>query len=56
MVLNHKMIWEPLNCGLILDKVYARLNENRHKISFKNSFMRKYKHFRPEVQATLSEI
>ena len=35
MVLNHKMISEPLNCGLFLNKFYLRLHENGHKISQK---------------------
>ena len=35
MVLNDKMIWEPFNCGLFLDKVYLRLHKNGHEISLK---------------------
>ena len=28
MALTRKMILEPLNCGIFLEKVYVRLNEN----------------------------
>ena len=46
------MIWEPLNCGSFLEKVYLRFHENMLEISLK-LLMREYKHLRPEVQATL---
>ena len=29
------IIWEPLNCQVFLEKVYARFNENGHNISIK---------------------
>ena len=37
MVFTQKMIWQPLNFGIFLEKVYKRLNENRHEISIENS-------------------
>ena len=49
------MIWEYLNCGSFLDKIYLRLHENVLKISLKK-FTREYEHFRPEEQATFKEI
>ena len=33
--LTLKMIWEPLNCGSFLEKVYLRLHEYVLKISLK---------------------
>ena len=29
------IIWEPINCGMVLEKVYVRLNENGHNFSIK---------------------
>ena len=29
------MIWEPLNCGSFVDKIYLRLNEHVFEISLK---------------------
>ena len=29
------MIWETLKCGMILEKVYVKLNENEPEISVK---------------------
>ena len=46
------MIWQPPNCGSFLEKLYLRLHENVLEISLK-IFYEKYKHLRPEVQATL---
>ena len=46
------MIWKPLNCGSILDKIYHRLHENVLVISLK--IVNERKHLRPEVQATTS--
>ena len=54
MVESHKMIREPLNCGYFLDKFYLSLHENGHEIYPKINYEKVYKHFRPEVQATLS--
>ena len=34
-VLTKKMVWKYLNCGLFLEKIYLRLNENGCEISFK---------------------
>ena len=34
-VLTQKMIWGPLNCGSLLDKIYLWLHENVLKISLK---------------------
>ena len=34
------MIWEPLNNGSFLEKVYLRLYENVHKISLKIAYER----------------
>ena len=34
MVLNQKIIWEPINCS-ILEKVYVRRNENGHNVFIK---------------------
>ena len=36
-VLTPKMIWEPLNCGSVLDNIYLGLHEKVLEISFKNS-------------------
>ena len=35
MVINQKMIWEPINCGSFLEKIYLRLHENELEISLK---------------------
>ena len=35
MVTTPKIIWEPLNCGSFLDKIYLRLQENVLEISLK---------------------
>ena len=37
-VLTPKMIWEPLNCGSFLDKIYLRLHENMLGISLKTVY------------------
>ena len=34
-VLTPKMLWEPLNCGSFLDKIYMWLHENVLEISLK---------------------
>ena len=44
MILTQKIIWEPINCDIFLEKVYVRLNENGHNVSI---------NLRPEKQATL---
>ena len=31
------LLWEPLNCGSFMDKIYLRLHENVLEISLKNS-------------------
>ena len=38
MVLTQNIIWEPHNCGIFLEKVYVRLNENGHGFSIKIVF------------------
>ena len=35
MFSNHKIIWEPFNCSLLLNKVYLRIHENGHEIKIK---------------------
>ena len=35
MLITQKIIWEPHNCGIFLEKVYLRINENMHEISVK---------------------
>ena len=35
MVLTQKMIWDPINCGMFLENVYVKLNENGHNVSIK---------------------
>ena len=39
-ILTQKMIWEPLNCDLFLEKVYLRHNENGRYISYKIVYLR----------------
>ena len=39
-VLTQKMIWEPLNFGSFLDKIYLRLHENVPEISLNIVFER----------------
>ena len=35
MVFTKKIIWEPINLGLFLEKFYVRINRNWHNISIK---------------------
>ena len=55
VLIQKKIIWKHLNCGLFLGNGYIRLNKNGHEISLEMVYERK-ETFQPKMKATITSL